>query len=400
MSGPKCDSYYVEAQRVREQRMKALRAAASEADKRLAAVTKKARDVEADCGVVIAAALNPIPQLPSDEGSPEDFEGHISQVHCLIAEISAQIERAEGVVQLRTLLSSAVHAEQVSDWSGNLHQSQPVSRTSSLPNESDRRDETVQRILNRLIGNVTEEEQGKIENILREFYDAATLTRVEVIEAQLRLTVQIINDRFLKIQEEKTVASILLAELVGLTGSEVESIREELQAVMDRRVPMPRKAAERVALARKRAERKMADEYAGQVVRQELQRLGYVLGANFETMFTEGGEAVLQSPEQGEYGVQIAVDASCGMMNMEVVRLTESASISDPERRLRDKEAEEKWCANHDSLLAALRSRGVKGRTIKNTPAGERLVPHIQGNAHSAQPRRTKKAALKQRELR
>lgn len=417
MSGPKCDSYYVEdgsnelllqAQRAEAERVarlarERLEAALSDgrkAQEKLSAIIATGRGAEKQYGASIDTLRQELPSFPGANSSVAEIERYISNVEYAITQIKAEIGRAEGLAQIRSLVASSTTATQVADWTEELQQRQQAA-SSTIANSQDakreNREELTGRIVDRLQGAATEEELGSIQSIVQEIISTTSAGRAEALETELRLRVQRVNERLQRRQQDAVEASKLLAGLRGFQGSEVEMMQEELQAITDGRKALSRDIRERFNEVHSRAVKRVNDEYAGKVIREELQRLGYSVGEEFSTLFISGGEALVSRPEEPEYGVQMQVDASKGILDLAVVRFAESKDLGSAERGLRDKHAEERWCADHDKLRSAMRARGLSGRVIKRLPPGANPVP-LTKSTRTDGSRRPER--LKQRELR
>jgi hypothetical protein len=394
MSGPKCDSYYVEdgsnelllqAQRAEAERMARLASERLEAavasgrmaQQKLTTVVATAPSVEQQCGSSFNILRESVPSFPSGNSSVVEIERYIAKVESMIIQITADVGRAEGLAQLRAFASTSAAATQVADWTKELQKRQENPGTKSVDNESlgqKDREELTERIVARLQGAVREEELKSIQTIVRDIHAATSASRAESLATELRLRVQRVNERIQKTQREAAESSTFMEQLRGLQGSGVEKIREELQAVLSGHKISSANLPERVNDIRARALRQINDEYAGKVIREELQRLGYLVGEEFSTLFISGGHAVVSRPEEAEYGVEMQIDASKGLLDLAVIRFSDSKDVGSVERQLRDKNVEERWCADHQKLRSAIRARGLNGRVLKHSPPGAQPV--------------------------
>lgn len=380
MSGPKCDSYYVEDGRnellLQAQRAEAERAARL-ANERLDAAIAHRRDAQARYGTEIDSLHEHLPSFPSGTSSVEEIERYIAKVDEAVTHIAAEIGRAEGLAELRSLVGASTVAAQVADWSGELHErGQTAGRKGAEAEFPSRKkfEERADRIAARLQGTANEEELRSIKALVVEIVGTASAGRAENLETELRMRVQQVNERIQRTQSDMAEATRLLKHLRGLQGREIESVRQELDAIIGNQKRLPSDLSERTHEICKRALRKADDEYAGMVMREELQRLGYNIGEEFSTLFVTGGETVVSRPEEPEYGVQMNIDAAKGILDLAVIRFADTPNVDTTERRLRDKTAEERWCVNHDKLRTAIRIRGLNGRVIKHVAPGAQAV--------------------------
>lgn len=417
MSGPKCDSYYVEdgrnelllqarraeaerVARLARERLEAAVASGRKAQGKLAAVIATGRGAEQQYGASINALREGLPSFPSGNSSVDEIERYIAKVEGTINQITAEIGRAEGLAQLRSLVATTTTATQVSDWTEELQKRQQTVSQKSPDNElmsREHREELTRRLIGRLQGVAENGELQLIQTITREILGTTSAGRIESLETELRLRVQRINERIQKAQRDAAEASRFLGQLRGFQGSDVELLRNELQSIVGGQRASSTDLAERVNEIRVRSVKRINDDYAGMVIREELQRLGYSVGEEFSTLFVSGGQAIVSRSEEPEYGVQMQIDASKGILDLAVVRFSDSNDLGSAERRLRDKNAEERWCADHDKLRSAMRARGLNGRAIKRSPPGAQEVC-VAASRRAQGARRVDKP--KQRELR
>jgi len=132
MSGPKCDSYYVEDDRnelLRQaQRAEAERAARvarerldaplrwSECQQKLAAIVATGKNAEQQFGATIDSIRRGLPSFPGQNSSVQEIERYVTAVQATAAHITAEIGKAEGLAQLRSLVAASSQVAQVADW--------------------------------------------------------------------------------------------------------------------------------------------------------------------------------------------------------------------------------------------------------------------------------------------
>jgi len=410
MSGPKCDSYYVEdgsnelllqaqraaaerAARLARERLEAALKSAERARQKLSAMIATGQQAEKAFGASIDALSARLPAAPGAGSSVSDIERYIADTERVVAEITAGIGRAEGIAQLRALAANSKIAAQVADWSGELQQRKNAAEQKAADDAAPagkNREELAAHIVSRLQGAASEAELKSIDAVVSELVKASGAGRADALETELRIRIQRVNERIEKSKQDSAEAAEILADLRGFKGRDVDLLQEELQAVVDGRKALARGAVEKSKEVRARAEKKINDEYAGKVIREELERLGYAVGSEFSTLFVDGGEAIVSRPEEPEYAVQMQVDASKGLIDLAVVRVSDGSKASTAERSLRDKSAEERWCADHGKLRTAIRARGVNGRLVKHEAPGAKPVA-VAKTRPSRAPRRPEK---------
>jgi hypothetical protein len=378
-------TYYVKFnKRLRLARLAESRRAAENAEASLKQAIEQATRIEKTHSELVPAAHGAAPKRPHSSVSADELERYVAEVSALTNRIGVETDRAEALAQLRAFRGTPQIIQHVTDWSGKPRAPQRAtggaSHTSQTTSDRDRGQNTIDRIVGRLDGSATDDEKQKINFLIGEVLSAATVLRAENLEVKLRAMIQQINDRARHSAEDKAAAAKMLAELRGFAGADVEALRQELEATIAGYTEARPDVTERVALVRKRAEKQANEIYVGEVLREELQRLGYAVGDQFETLFADGGNVILCRPEQPGYGVQMHVDSVRGVMDVDVVRIDGTGEISTTEQNLRDLEAEGQWCNDYEKLRSVARERGVAGRVIRQLPPGARKMAVVQSD--------------------
>ncbi|MCF6312978.1 MAG: hypothetical protein L3J39_11055 [Verrucomicrobiales bacterium] len=133
---------------------------------------------------------------------------------------------------------------------------------------------------------------------------------------------------------------------------------------------------------------------AAAVARREvltaLQSIGYELRSGMETAFVRDGRIVVRKPNDGDYGVELSTlpQGGVNLIRSRVVRLRgQEAQTAD--ERLRDKEREESWCSDRQSIAEYLEALEIKSEVKTARAAGEGGVPVIKPIAAAIDERRT-----------
>jgi hypothetical protein len=98
--------------------------------------------------------------------------------------------------------------------------------------------------------------------------------------------------------------------------------------------------------------------FAGDVLKETLEQLGYDVRQGFETLFAEGGSGFFQRPSWGEHHVRVTVDANRQRLNLDMVRYGDAGEPAT-DQKLRDKEMEEQWCSEVPGLVGKLSNQGL-----------------------------------------
>ncbi|MFM2329314.1 MAG: hypothetical protein RLZZ494_1417 [Pseudomonadota bacterium] len=110
------------------------------------------------------------------------------------------------------------------------------------------------------------------------------------------------------------------------------------------------------------------------VLAHTLKELGYELEDVGETLFVEGGVLHFGKPGWGDYLVRLRFDAQRRTANFNVIR---AVNEGENERSVLDHLAEDRWCAEFPTLLAALEARGMPLQVVRRLSAGELPVQRV-----------------------
>ena len=114
--------------------------------------------------------------------------------------------------------------------------------------------------------------------------------------------------------------------------------------------------------------------------------MGYVVESGFETASAQQPEVLLRKPGM-ENGYLVSLSAEGGILQNRVVReTTDSDPVGDGARSARrvesDHQAEQTWCADLATALAASKLKGVEGRVVSRKKVGEVPVKAIAALVH------------------
>ncbi len=129
-----------------------------------------------------------------------------------------------------------------------------------------------------------------------------------------------------------------------------------------------------------------------EVLRSEFEALGYEVGEEFATAFTNGGSLLVSRSNASSYAVEVAVSAEESSLDTRLVRVSDNAGPMT-EQRLRDKEAEEAWCRDFAQILAGAGRSKVRARVTRRIAPGAEVVPAVATAPSKA--KKARQAALK-----
>ena len=181
--------------------------------------------------------------------------------------------------------------------------------------------------------------------------------------------------------DDRDEAASLRDAIASLTTPDAERIKSELTQVVDTGIPLSaelRKASQQLA--------KSADDtLAGEIAVEALEKLGYEVEGDFNTLFVEGGMLHFQKAGWGDYYVRMRVDTEESFLNFNMVRAGKADDTR--ERKNKDREMEAAWCNGYPELLDELRELGITCGTMRALEPGavavQTVPPEVVGIASS-----------------
>lgn len=199
--------------------------------------------------------------------------------------------------------------------------------------------------------------------------------RFETLMTELRHRIQQHDDAARARGEEIRLVGRLRDRLAGLEGENIKTLLQELRRVEDGEIALRPSLENEVEAARVAARSRVDRQYAAAVFREELTRLGYIVEeGGFESLFVSGGKLVLQKPDLREYNVVMSVNPKTGSFGAYVARTGAPGEKLSEERRHRDHEMEEHWCADLASLLSESRRKGIHTNITEQLAPGQQAV--------------------------
>lgn len=229
----------------------------------------------------------------------------------------------------------------------------PVAPThhSSGPPEEERRGK-VERQMARLPGAADAEEVRRAEAVATEALTAGDDVSFRRAVDRLRMTVATSVERHRAIDARTREIEALRAGLDGLVGSDVDSVRQRLDAT-DPRAALPTDLAHDGEAAAARASGEQDRSFALAAVAGALKDLGYDVGEDFDEAASDNG-AVVALPSKRSDDHALRVEAGKADLHFEVVRYGDAS-----ESRERDRAVEETWREDQRRLVDGLADRGV-----------------------------------------
>ena len=263
------------------------------------------------------------------------------------------------------------------------------------------------RLMSRLSAEVPAAERGALEELAAGIDAEEHPARARTTLLELRLGVQRANDRA---EKAKVEADRRLAEAVedlrekirGLSGEGVDEISAELDLVEQGRAPLDGGLPARVDAVAASATERSDREYVGEAMREELERLGYVVEEGFDSVFSEGGSTLLKKTGEEELGV--VVDVAGNGIDVEPVRIAAAGRRSAAEGARRDEELESGWCRDFQEIREGMAGRGVPLRVGRRFPVGVRRLKVHEGEerakerAAASRARRPRRRKLRARQ--
>jgi len=262
------------------------------------------------------------------------------------------LERAKAILKMR---------EQAATLAASLQRTIPSAVESSTPRRQGVND-NVRDILASLDPGTPKQHQAQIESLAKSCLATIDPGRAELLLTDLRVRVNRLNratrdeQRCLAERRDKEAGEARdLIQRLGALGQAAEgALRDDLLKVSSGEAPF----TEALRLAATSALAKAERNYAGFVLKDALEQLGYEVQDKFETLFAQDGSNFFQRPSWGDYHCRITVDADRERLNFDVVRYG-AGETESLDRTLLDKEMEEKWCEEVPGLLCRLAENGV-----------------------------------------
>ncbi|MFZ6655009.1 hypothetical protein [Undibacterium sp. TJN19] len=114
--------------------------------------------------------------------------------------------------------------------------------------------------------------------------------------------------------------------------------------------------------------KRQVEEAQALILEQTLKDLGYQVEEVAHTLFVEGGIVHFRRSGWDKYMVRMRMDAKTGQANFNVIRAVQQG---ENERSVLDHLAEDRWCSEFPSLMAALEARGMHMKVTRLLQAGE-----------------------------
>ena len=231
------------------------------------------------------------------------------------------------------------------------------------------------RVLGGLSEAVSPNERDALERIAASFVEAEASKqhgRAKTLLIELRVGVQQANESAAlasdeAAQEAERVA-VLKEKLRGLEGSDVREIVDEIARMEREEAPLTVAFAVRAKQVGRAARERADRAYAAEVMREELERLGYEVGGDFESVFVAGGEKLVRKPRAGDYGVVVEVYGA--QVHVEPVRIGQPFAERPRRAQPEDLEAGKACCQDFRRMRAAMKERGVTNKVSRIDPVG------------------------------
>ena len=312
-----------------------------------------------------------------DRGEFESFPRDVDELESFVNDLAGRVAEAEKEYTSFTALKSLqaqMQAQTRAQEAEELRQAQMQAQTRAQ--EAEELQQEVSRYFETVDADVSPEDRTALEQKAMETVEAPQESRRRALMAQLHLDIQRANEAGAERQRAVEQAEQWRVRLLGLEGPEVEALDKELRQVVDRQGPLPPDMEQKVEDVVVGATEAFNRHFAMEVITEELQNLGYVVEAGFETASAQEPEMLLRKADmEADYHVSLRADA--GGLHNRVVREGSDSGEPDGARKRTDEQMERKWCKDLAAALAAAEHRGVRGRAATLNPPGETPVPVI-----------------------
>lgn len=321
-------------------------------------------------------------------------------------QLTAALDRlAERITQARTeyALQSSISRMRASFQAAVEAQAadQRAAVRSAQEKEAQRSERAMRRFAEQVSGaletldpEVPTEARAAIEAKGEETIAASGAFRRSALLAQLRLDIRHANEA--AAERRRTVEQVeeWRERLMGLEGQAVDDLDNRLQRVVEGDAP-PADLEDQVDRVAGEAREASNREYALTVIMEELENLGYVVESGFETASAQQPEALLRKPGM-EDGYHVSLRAEGSLLHNRVVRETTSSGPAgdgtrSADRARSDRQAEQTWCGDLASALAACGAKGVHGRVVSRKKVGEVPVKAIAALTHKIKAKKKRR---------
>lgn len=359
---------------------------------RARSLADRAKEAGRKYGLEDAKFTHSVPRRPAESGGLGEIEAYVAALRAHCTAVEGELARAVVVAETRLLLTEiAKHTagsvvpndELFSLPSRNL----AADRTPAMPLRSEGevklRDREVVGILGRLSGHVAPADRENLKRLAAEVLREGESGQARTLALDLRLRVQTANEKAEKATRDTERAVALRVTLRGLEGDDVTTVAVELSKVERQELPLTdvlvRRAEEVERTARGRANR----AYAAEVIREELERLGYEVEEGFTSLFIKGGQAQLRKAGLEDYRVLMGAEPATDQLHVQLARFGRQGEAFSQQQELRDRETEEKWCQDFAHMRQALDRRRIATRVVRRVPAGAQPICVFDGvDAH------------------
>lgn len=114
--------------------------------------------------------------------------------------------------------------------------------------------------------------------------------------------------------------------------------------------------------------KRQVEEAQALILEQTLKDLGYQVEEVTHTLFVDGGVVHFRRSGWDKYMVRMRIDSKSGQANFNVIR---AVAEGENERSVLDHLAEDRWCSEFPTLMAALEARGIHMQVTRLLQAGE-----------------------------
>jgi hypothetical protein len=331
----------------------------------------------------------------NDKRDADEYTDELTKIRTAVV---SSIATAKAGAHLRKVIEKAVsRAEKFSSSKSYEHLE---SRPRTLVQARNELAKDIDRIVSRLSGLVSLSDRVSVESLVSEILTTLDAARVNAKCDELRLAVQRANEKAEKSRIAVEAIEKVQDELRCLEGDDVQQMITRLDRLKDapRRLDPDTISAARevIELARRRDDR----DYAGMVLREELEQLGYVVDDSFVNSFVEGRRSLVRFSEANDYRVVCRYESDSEQLDVYVAKLDGSDQYAGRQQSLRDQKIESKFCKDFETLRGHLQDRKIATRVVRRLPAGQRPLSVISDVTDTRPMAKSRKEGVQRREVR
>jgi hypothetical protein len=227
------------------------------------------------------------------------------------------------------------------------------------------------RVLSRLSPDVVPADLAAVRHAAARVAEAATMGEAASRLTDVRIRVQLANEKARGVREDTLHAARCLRGLAGYQAPGMDGLRAELARVVAGRCELDQRLGAEADAAVSRAQAERESRYLAATLAAALDGLGYQLGEEFETLTARDSDVLITRGDWPAHAVKVKLGEN-HELRFAMVRTRQPASRQD---RLLDAEREQAWCESFEQVRAGMAERGVRSAVRWRLDPGTQQLP-------------------------